>query len=432
MEIEERNSSSQFARIWYFTAQNGSKFEFVEAPLKYFQERDPQWPGNQKHGRKPDENEAAALNPEDAGGENFAEQMLTESEAADPPEIESGGESAELPEGDNPDSESQVNREKLQRLAKILRRLANLKRLPEKQREKILETAIRAENNALMQFGVFCDGKTIFRSAYPAAAKLAIDSDFQIDSDLQLDSDIDTGTVAPEDTDTNVSANSDQDSGENFASNPYKYDARQMVRTKPRFVIEAGPFGEIVSIFYETKNDVYALTPPPGSFAAERDEILRASIWKKLVYPIAGGLGKVGWALAVLVISPVMAALLAPVLEFLGWLFAPIISFFAWIFAPIGTFFAWIWNGIVSILSIIFTPIGRFFAWIKSLIPEIRIPFPQIDLPPWLDWIIAHPKLWMPIVTGIVIGFFGYRRYRKSEKHRKKSRGGDESDPSDV
>lgn len=129
--------------------------------------------------------------------------------------------------------------------------------------------------------------------------------------------------------------------------------------------------------------------PPPGSAAQERLEAIAASPWKRVAYPIAGGLGKSGWALAAIFLFPVLGRLLERVLR-----------------------------------------------WIRDLLPEVSIPWPDISLPsiPWPDITVPWPdlpeftlpgwvqfllecsKVWVPVVIALAVAVVAVRHARRSER----------------
>ena len=204
---------------------------------------------------------------------------------------------------------------------------------------------------------------------------------------------------------------------------------------KPRLKFEASGLREVLAIYCETEDGIWAFPPPAGSFAAERAAAMDASPVKRLLFPIFAGLGKVGWALVALVVVPL-------VLRFFAWVLSPFAAFFSmiwqaisrafhFIFDPIGrllaAIFGPIWDAISRVFSAIFgfigrilapigdflvwlfTPLTRFLTWLRDQIPE---------LPGWLDWLIEHPKLWVPIILGIVFGIGSYRRSKRAKRQQ--------------
>lgn len=74
---------------------------------------------------------------------------------------------------------------------------------------------------------------------------------------------------------------------------------------------------EVLDVYVHRKTgsgqDIVALAPPPGSRGERRAEAMEASPWKRVAYPLAGGFGKAGWAVAMLVLLPFIGRLV-------GWL----------------------------------------------------------------------------------------------------------------
>ncbi|AGE37036.1 hypothetical protein I6H52_04105 [Corynebacterium urealyticum] len=167
----------------------------------------------------------------------------------------------------------------------------------------------------------------------------------------------------------------------------------------------------LLQVGVKTKDSFIFFDPPAGTPAAERAAKMEASPVRRWLYPLLGGLGKSGWA--------ILAVLLAPVLtKFLTWL-----------------------------IGLILTPIIAVIEFLQRLIPDINwpgipwpeirlpkipwpdinwptIPWPQIDLPSlpelpdWLVWLLDHPKFWVPIVMGAVVGIIAVRNARRSQKEK--------------
>lgn len=155
------------------------------------------------------------------------------------------------------------------------------------------------------------------------------------------------------------------------------------IGNEPFIDIDVNLFGEPRLIYFRDRgsHEVALFDVPNNSPAERRFKAMEASPWKRLVFPIMAGMGTVGWALIVILAAPL---------------------------------------------------IERIVTWLLSFLPEINIPWPQINipwpeislpslpaLPAWLEWLIDHPKLWMPIVIGIIAGILGMRRAKRSAKTRK-------------
>ena len=160
----------------------------------------------------------------------------------------------------------------------------------------------------------------------------------------------------------------------------------------------------LIQVGVKTKNSFIFFDPPAGAPAAKRAAKMEASPVRRWLYPLLGGLGKSGWAIFAFLVVPILgkilAALLAPIIEFLQRLIPDI----NWPEIP----------------------------WPEIRLPKIpwpdinwpTIPWPQIDLPSlpelpdWLVWLLDHPKFWVPIVMGAVVGIIAVRNARRSQKEK--------------
>lgn len=160
----------------------------------------------------------------------------------------------------------------------------------------------------------------------------------------------------------------------------------------------------LIQVGVKTKDSFIFFDPPTGTPAAERAAKMEASPVRRWLYPLLGGLGKSGWAIFAFLVMPLLgkliAALLAPIIEFLKRLIPDI----DWPEIP----------------------------WPQIRLPKIpwpdinwpTIPWPQINLPSlpefpdWLVWLLNHPKFWLPIVVGIVVGIIAVRNARRSQKEK--------------
>ncbi|OKL54716.1 hypothetical protein BSZ39_02725 [Bowdeniella nasicola] len=163
------------------------------------------------------------------------------------------------------------------------------------------------------------------------------------------------------------------------------------VEPAPFIDIDVNFFGEPRSVFYRwpSKSATALFDVPAGSPAARRFAAMEASPIKRLVFPIIAGIGKVSWAL------------LAPILK----------AFFSWLFS------------FLPEINIPWPQINIPWPEINIPWPDINITWPEInipwsELPEWVVWLLGHPKLWIPILVGIVAGIIAMRRARKSKKTR--------------
>lgn len=154
----------------------------------------------------------------------------------------------------------------------------------------------------------------------------------------------------------------------------------------PRLKIESNFLDSWVRtiIFQDEGQPGVELDPPQGSRAADRYAAMAASPWKRVVYPLLAGLSKGGWALGIIFLGPLIAAIIGPLI-----------------------------------------------AWLRSLLPdwEIDIPWPDIDwpdwrlpaieLPGWVEFLAEYSRVWVPVLIGLVIGAIAVRRYRKSREAKR-------------
>ena len=113
---------------------------------------------------------------------------------------------------------------------------------------------------------------------------------------------------------------------------------------------------------------------------------------------MAEGLGKGGWALAVLVLGPIVS-------RFISWLLG---------FVP-----DW------DLPDLPDWQLPHMDLPVPSL-PDFNLPLPDIDLPElnlpempeWALWLLEYSKIWVPVVVGIVIGVVALRNHRRSEREK--------------
>lgn len=137
------------------------------------------------------------------------------------------------------------------------------------------------------------------------------------------------------------------------------------------------------------------LDPPEGSQAAQRYAAMAAQPWKRVVYPLSAGLGKGGWALGVIILGPLIAAVL-----------------------------------------------GYLMTWVRRLVPdwEIDLSWPELSLPeiPWPDiswpewtlpdfaapgwvlYLLEYSPIWLPVLLGVLIGMIAAQRHRASQETKRR------------
>lgn len=172
--------------------------------------------------------------------------------------------------------------------------------------------------------------------------------------------------------------------------------------TKPYFDITADPLGRhLTDIHLKTEDEVVAFEPPEDSPAARRQDAMDASPWKRVVYPLLGGLGKSGWAIVMLLLAPVITEIIATVIAWIVELLAPLVPDIDW--------------PNISLPSIPWPDLPN-INWPDIPWPSLpSIPWPDWTPPGWVVWLLDHPKVWFPIVLAVVWGVGARRNAKKSQ-----------------
>lgn len=180
-----------------------------------------------------------------------------------------------------------------------------------------------------------------------------------------------------------------------------KLTSNTSVATKPRVDVLADPLGRYVTdIHFKTDDEVVAFTPPEDSPAARRNVAMEESAWKRVAYPLVAGLGKSGFAIAIIVLGPILSRIIRPVLAWIAALIAPLIPDITWPKIP--------WPD-VHLPSI---------PWPDIDLPSLpSIPWPNWRPPDWVVWLLDHPKVWAPVMLGI---FWGINARRNAKRSRAK------------
>lgn len=160
----------------------------------------------------------------------------------------------------------------------------------------------------------------------------------------------------------------------------------------PRVQLSSNAFGTAVrQVTFRDGKEVVHFDPPPGSAAEARLAAIAASPWKRVAYPVAAGIGRSGWAIAVIVLLPLIGRLFEPALE-----------------------------------------------WLRERIPDFEIPWPEVSLPRipwpdiplpsfsplavtlpgWVEFLLEHSKVWIPLVIGVALAVVAVRRSRRSRAIR--------------
>lgn len=164
----------------------------------------------------------------------------------------------------------------------------------------------------------------------------------------------------------------------------------------------------LIEVIVKTRGELVKFDPPAGSPAAAREKAMEESPTKRWLYPFLSGLGKGGWAVAVLILGPVVSK----IFDLLWGLIEPHLP--DWDLPSI--------------------------PWPSIDLPDIHLPsipwphinWPHIDLPDWHipEWMrpVLHvlavaadySKIWVPIVIGLFIGLMSVRRSKKSQAVKEK------------
>ena len=173
-------------------------------------------------------------------------------------------------------------------------------------------------------------------------------------------------------------------------------------RRKPHLVLHTGLLGELINIEYRDADTVVEFDPPVGSRGAKRRQEMDESPAKRVLYPLAAGVGKSGWALGVLLLGPLIGRIIGRIVE---WLLALLPD----------------WDLPEFTVPTIHLPVPRVpeLPWIHLPAPDI--PLPQFDLPELPAWVrlaIEYQKLWVPLLIAVVVGTMAVRNHGKSERRK--------------
>ena len=169
-------------------------------------------------------------------------------------------------------------------------------------------------------------------------------------------------------------------------------------RKKPHLKLRVSSLDELLSVEFREGDTVVEFDPPAGSRGAHRRETMESSELKRTLIPMAEGLGKGGWALAVLLLGPILS-------RFLKWLlgFLP-----DWDLPDLPD-----WQ-----LPHMNLPVPE--------LPELNLPLPDInwpdlnlpEVPEWVLWLLEYTRIWLPVVIGIVAGVVVLRNHKRSEREK--------------
>lgn len=168
-------------------------------------------------------------------------------------------------------------------------------------------------------------------------------------------------------------------------------------RAKPHVYIQSNFLHDILNVEYRQGSQVVEFVAPAGSRGEKRRKAMEESGFKRVAYPLMSGLGKGGWALAIVILGPLLGRIL-------NW----ILSLFP------------DWNLRLPSFDIDL-----------PVLPQIHLPVPNwpplphfdIPQPPaWVLFLLEYSKIWVPILIGLVIGIVAIRNHRKSEQEKTKWR----------
>lgn len=183
--------------------------------------------------------------------------------------------------------------------------------------------------------------------------------------------------------------------------------------SSPRIQVRTNMLDTAVrQVTFREGRDVVHFDPPPGSAAEARLDAIASTPWKRAVYPVAAGIGRSGWAIAMIVLLPLIGRLLEPVLD---WILERIPD----IDIPWPEF---------SLPSIPWPDIP----WPDITLPSITLP--EISVPGWVEFLLEYSKVWVPLLAGVALAVVAVRQSRRSRETKRRwaaghspSQGGDES-----
>lgn len=179
---------------------------------------------------------------------------------------------------------------------------------------------------------------------------------------------------------------------------PGKFTTGFTALSGPRVQMRSSAFATAVrQVTFRDGKDVVHFDPPPGSTAEARLQAIAASPWKRVAYPVAAGMGKAGWAIAAIVLLPLLGRLLEPVLE--------------WILERLPDVdLPWPDWSLPQI------------PWPDISLPSISLP--AVSLPAWVEFLLEYSKVWVPLVIGVVIAVVAVRHSRRSRAIREEWQSG--------
>jgi len=169
-------------------------------------------------------------------------------------------------------------------------------------------------------------------------------------------------------------------------------------RAKPHLKVTSNLFNDVLEVEFRQGSDIVLFDPPAGSRGEKRREAMESSTLKRVGFPILAGLGKGGWAIAVIILAPLVS-------RFVKWLLS---------FLP---------DFDITLPSL---PTFPQIELPTPSLPQIQLPTPNInidinlpELPAWVEPLLDYSKIWVPILIGIVVGLLALRNYKKSEETKR-------------
>lgn len=169
-------------------------------------------------------------------------------------------------------------------------------------------------------------------------------------------------------------------------------------RSKPHLKLTTNLFNDVLELEYRKGSEIVLFEPPEGSRGEKRREAMESSTLKRVGFPILAGLGKGGWAIAVILLSPLISRLVQWIASFL-----PDIN-----------------------ISLPEMPELPSIELPTPTLPQIQLPTMSfnfdIDLPEAPGWVLfmaEYSKIWVPVLIGIVIGLLALRNHKKSEETKR-------------
>lgn len=171
---------------------------------------------------------------------------------------------------------------------------------------------------------------------------------------------------------------------------PGEFTTNLKTVTGPRVLMRSNILNtDVRQVSFREGREIVHFDPPPGSAAEARLAAIAASPWKRVVYPVAAGVGKSGWAIAMILLIPILGRLISPVID-------------------------WISERIPD-LDIPWPDITLpSMPWPDIELPSINLP--EVNLPGWVEFLLEYSKVWVPLLVGVALAVVAVRHSRKSRR----------------